>query len=157
MTENVTNKNEMNVTTTTNVEKVNKVSAKKAQAQAKANGMLLDSILNKFAQGTTLLKGTKGQSVDIYKKEIFADMFADQKKAARKKLRNVRDGWAKEILSAKDKMLLQKICKQFYDYYCAVYTVNDLSVNSICSARTDEQTRKLLEKALNIVKATLKK
>ena len=137
------------------VNEVKKNVAKKV-AQAKANGALLDSILNKFAKGGSIGHGVKGQSVDMYRKELFAGQLDIEKKRTRKKLRNVRDGFAIEILNCKDKQRLQRLCKDFAEYYKQVYTVNDYSVNSICSGRTDENTRNVLEKFLNTVKANLK-
>lgn len=128
----------------------------KKVAQAKANGALLDSILNKFAKGGSIGHGVKGQSVDMYRKELFAGQLDLEKKRTRKKLRNVRDGFAIEILNCKDKQRLQRLCKDFAEYYKQVYTVNDYSVNSICSGRTNENTRNVLEKFLNTVKANLK-
>ena len=113
--------------------------------------------MSKFTKGTTLLKGTKGQSVDIYKKELFADMFEQERKAYRKKLRHARDGFLAEILRCKDVATLKKLCTEFYEFYKNIYTVNDFSVNSVCSARTDERTRQLCEKALQLVKKTLNK
>lgn len=145
----------MNETTTNVVNETKKNVAKKV-AQAKANGALLDSILNKFAKGNSIGHGIKGQSVDMYRKELFAGQLDVEKKRTRKKLRNVRDGFAMEILNCKDKMRLQRLCKDFAEYYKQVYTVNDYSINSICSGRTDENTRNVLEKFLNIVKANLK-
>ena len=142
--------------TTTNVVNETKKNVAKKVAQAKANGALLDSILSKFAKGGSIGHGIKGQSVDMYRKELFAGQLDIEKKRTRKKLRNVRDGFATEILNCKDKQRLQRLCKDFAEYYKQVYTVNDYSVNSICSGRTDENTRNVLEKFLNIVKSNLK-
>lgn len=137
-------------------EKVNKVSAKKAVAQAKANANILDKILSLRNSGT-IAKGIKGQNIDIYKKELFAGLFDEQKKQARKKLRQIRNGFFAEILSCKDKTKLKKLCQDFYKWYVDIYTINDFSVNSVCSGRTDENTRNLCEKALNIIKQNVGK
>lgn len=150
------NQNQVNVTTTTKVEKVNKVSAKKAVAQAKANGNILDKILSLRNSGT-IAKGIKGQNIDLYKKELFAGLFDEQKKQARKKLRQIRNGFFAEILACKDKTKLKKLCQDFYKWYVDIYTVNDFSVNSVCSGRTDENTRNLCEKALQIIKQNVGK
>ena len=71
-------------------EKVNKVSAKKAKAQSKANNILYKDILanlNKSTEG--LLKTSFGvKKSDIYKEEIFSELSDKEKKVARKKFRN---------------------------------------------------------------------
>lgn len=150
------NQNQNQVTTQVTKEKVNKVGAKRAVAQAKANGNILDKILSLRSSGT-IAKGVKGQNVDLYKKELFAGLFDQQKKMARKKLRQIRDGFFAEILACKDKTKLKKLCQDFYKWYVEIYTVNDFSVNSVCSGRTDENTRNLCEKALQIVKTNVGK
>ena len=152
-----TNQNQnIQVTKEVTKEKVNKVSAKKAVAQAKANGNILDKILSLRNSGT-IAKGIKGQNIDLYKKELFAGLFDEQKKQARKKLRQIRNGFFAEILACKDKIKLKKLCQDFYKWYVDVYTVNDFSVNSVCSGRTDESTRNLCEKALQIIKQNVGK
>ena len=137
-------------------EKVNKVSAKKAISQSKANASILDKITALRSSGV-IAKGMKGQNVDLYKKELFAGLFDDQKKQVRKQLRKIRDGFFLDILSCKDKTKLQKLCKEFYTWYVDIYTVNDFSVNSVCSGRTDENTKNLCEKALQIIKQNVGK
>lgn len=154
-----TNNNQNQNQVTTNVttkEKVNKVSAKRAVAQAKANGNILDKITSLRSSGI-IAKGIKGQNVDLYKKELFAGLFDEQKKQARKKLRKIRDGFFLDILSCKDKTKVKKLCQDFYKWYVDIYSVNDFSVNSVCSGRTDENTRNLCEKALQIIKQNVGK
>lgn len=155
-TNNNQNQNPVITNVTTKKEKINKVSAKRAVAQAKANGNILDKITS-FRNLGTIAKGIKGQNVDLYKKELFAGLFDQQKKIARKKLRQIRDGFFAEILSCKDKTKLKKLCQDFYKWYTEIYTVNDFSVNSVCSGRTDENTRNLCEKALQIIKQNIGK
>lgn len=155
-TNNNQNQNQVTTNVTPKKEKVNKVSAKRAVAQAKANGNILDKITS-FRNSGTIAKGIKGQNVDLYKKELFAGLFDQQKKMARKKLRQIRDGFFAEILSCKDKTKLKKLCQDFYKWYVDIYSVNDFSVNSVCSGRTDDNTRNLCEKALQIVKTNVGK
>lgn len=151
------NQNQNQVTTNvTTKEKVNKVSAKRAVAQAKANASILDKITALRSSGI-IAKGMRGQNVDLYKKELFAGLFDEQKKQVRKTLRKIRDGFFLDILSCKDKTKLKKLCQDFYKWYIDVYTVNDFTVNSVCSGRTDENTRNLCEKALQIVKTNIGK
>lgn len=154
-----TNNNQNQNQVTTNVttkEKVNKVSVKRAVAQAKANASILDKITALRSSGI-IAKGMRGQNVDLYKKELFAGLFDEQKKQVRKTLRKIRDGFFLDILSCKDKTKLKKLCQDFYKWYTEIYTVNDFTVNSVCSGRTDENTRNLCEKALQIIKANVGK
>lgn len=155
-TNNNQNQNQNQVTTVTTKEKVNKVSAKRAVAQAKANASILDKITALRSSGI-IAKGMRGQNVDLYKKELFAGLFDEQKKQVRKTLRKIRDGFFLDILSCKDKIKLKKLCNDFYKWYVDIYTVNDFTVNSVCSGRTDENTRNLCEKALQIVKQNVGK
>lgn len=137
-------------------EKINKVSAKRAAAQAKANGNILDKIAALRAN-SSVGKGIKGQSVELYKRGLFAGLFDEEKKSARKRIRKIRDGYFMDIIREKDKVRLKKLCKEFFDWYVDIYTVNDFSVNSVCSGRTDTDTRNLCEKALQIIKANVGK
>lgn len=150
------NQNQVTTNVTTTKEKVNKVSAKRAVAQAKANASILDKITALRSSGI-IAKGMRGQNVDLYKKELFAGLFDEQKKQVRKTLRKIRDGFFLDILSCKDKTKLKKLCNDFYKWYTEIYTVNDFTVNSVCSGRTDENTRNLCEKALQIIKANVGK
>lgn len=152
------NNQNQNQVTTNNVtkEKVNKVNAKRAVAQAKANASILDKITALRSSGI-IAKGMRGQNVDLYKKELFAGLFDEQKKQVRKTLRKIRDGFFLDILSCKDKTKLKKLCNDFYKWYVDIYTVNDFTVNSVCSGRTDENTRNLCEKALQIIKQNVGK
>lgn len=151
------NQNQIQVTTKeVTKEKVNKVSAKRAVVQSKANATILDKI-SALRSSNTIAKGIKGQNVDLYKKELFTGLFDQQKKVARKKLRQIRDGFFAEILACKDKTKLKKLCQDFFKWYAEVYAINDFTVNSVCSGRTDENTRNLCEKALQIIKQNVGK
>ena len=72
--------------------KVNKVDAKKAKAQAKANSTIklsVDSIFKSLNEKTNgLLKTSLGKKTEIYVESLFAELNEKQKKAYRKKLRN---------------------------------------------------------------------
>ena len=88
--ENLVSVNESANVENSSKEKINKVSAKKAKAQAKANNILYKDILanlNKSTEG--LLKTSFGvKKSDIYKEEIFSELSDKEKKVARKKFRN---------------------------------------------------------------------
>lgn len=134
-------------------EKVNKVSAKKAKAQAKANNILYKDILanlNKSTEG--LLKTSFGKKSDIYKEEIFSELSDKEKKIARKKFRNTIISLSESLTQEKDKTRLEKLKKAFLDFYKQVYKVNDFSLSSVCSENMKETNKEILKKALQIVK-----
>lgn len=136
-------------------EKINKVSAKKAKAQAKANNILYKDILanlNKSTEG--LLKTSLGvkKSNIYYKEEIFSELSDKEKKVARKKFRNIILSLSESLIQEKDKTRLEKLKKAFLDFYKQVYKVNDFSLSSVCSENMKETNKEILKKALQIVK-----
>lgn len=144
----------VNVVENSTKEQVNKVSAKKAKAQAKANNILYKDILanlNKSTEG--LLKTSFGvKKSDIYKEEIFSELSDKEKKVARKKFRNTILSLSESLVQEKDKTRLEKLKKAFLDFYKQVYKVNDFSLSSVCSENMKETNKDILKKALQIVK-----
>ena len=144
----------VNVVENSTKEQVNKVSAKKAKAQAKANNILYKDILanlNKSTEG--LLKTSFGvKKSDIYKEEIFSELSDKEKKVARKKFRNTILSLSESLTQEKDKTRLEKLKKAFLDFYKQVYKVNDFSLSSVCSENMKETNKEILKKALQIVK-----
>lgn len=144
----------VNVVENSTKEQVNKVSAKKAKAQAKANNILYKDILanlNKSTEG--LLKTSFGvKKSDIYKEEIFSELSDKEKKVARKKFRNTILSLSESLIQEKDKTRLEKLKKAFLDFYKQVYKVNDFSLSSVCSENMKETNKDILKKALQIVK-----
>lgn len=144
----------VNVVENSTKEQVNKVSAKKAKAQAKANNILYKDILanlNKSTEG--LLKTSFGvKKSDIYKEEIFSELSDKEKKVARKKFRNTILSLSESLTQEKDKARLEKLKKAFLDFYKQVYKVNDFSLSSVCSENMKETNKDILKKALQIVK-----
>lgn len=137
-----------------NSTKVNKVSAKKAKAQAQANNLLYKDILTNLNKSTEgLLKTSFGvKKSDIYKEEIFSELSDKEKKIARKKFRNTILSLSESLTQEKDKTRLEKLKKAFLDFYKQVYKVNDFSLSSICSENMKETNKEILKKALQIVK-----
>lgn len=137
-----------------NSTKLNKVSAKKAKIQAKANNMIYQDILanlNKSTEG--LLKTSFGiKKSDIYKEEIFSELSDKEKKIARKKFRNTILSLSESLIQEKDKTRLEKLKEAFLDFYKQVYKVNDFSLSSVCSENMKETNKAILKKALQIVK-----
>lgn len=151
--ENLVSVNESANVENSSKEKVNKVSAKKAKAQA-ANKILYKDILanlNKSTEG--LLKTSFGvKKSDIYKEEIFSELSDKEKKVARKKFRNTILSLSESLTQEKDKTRLEKLKKAFLDFYKQVYKVNDFSLSSVCSENMKETNKEILKKALQIVK-----
>lgn len=137
-----------------NSTKVNKVSAKKAKAQAKANNILYRDILANLSKSTEgLLKTSFGvKKSDIYKEELFSDLSDKEKKVARKKFRNTILSLSESLTQEKDKTRLEKLKKAFLDFYKQVYKVNDFSLSSVCSENMKETKKEILKKALQIVR-----
>ena len=137
-----------------NSKKVNKVSAKKAKAQSKANNILYKDILTNLNKSTEgLLKTSFGvKKSDLYKEEIFSELSEKEKKVARKKFRNTMLSLSESLTQEKDKTRLEKLKKAFLDFYKKVYKVNDFSLSSVCSENMKETNKEILKKALQIVK-----
>ena len=121
---------------------------KKAVAQSNANKFILDNLRAQF-DTDFLIKGQKGQSIDLYRKEIFKDMLPEEKKTTRRKLRAMLQGF---LLQYKNGYDLKKLYKNFLIFYQQVYAVNDFSVNSICGGKTDIETRNIASKFMEAMK-----
>ena len=141
------------------VEKVNKVNAKKATATAKANSTVklsVDSIFKKLESDTNgLLKTSLGKKTEIYIESLFNGLNEKQKKSTRKKIRNNTYSLLESICKMqelKDKEKLAKLIKAFKEFYKEVYKVNDFSFSSIASENTKDTKKEVLTKGLQIVK-----
>lgn len=158
MSENLINSVE-NVNAVTNKEtsskkKVNKVSANKAKANAKANSLIaLDVLKSVKEKNQGLFKTALGTKTEIYKKELFTGASEKQIKSLRKKFRNVTFNFLSSIATNADK----KLIANFVDFYKQVYVNNDFSFASIASENTKEEKKAILIKGLEIVKKNVKK
>lgn len=140
--------------------KVNKVSANKAKAQAKANSTIelsVDSIFKSLNEKTNGLLKTSlgGKKTEIYVESLFAELNEKQKKAYRKKLRNTTFSLLDSICKAKEEKKqneLETLVSAFTDFYKQVYKVSDFSFASIASENTKDTKKQVLIKGLNIVK-----
>jgi hypothetical protein len=138
--------------------KVNKVSANKAKAQAKANSTKLsvDSIFKNLNEKTNgLFKTSLGKKTEIYIESLFAELNEKQKKAYRKKLRNTTFSLLDSICKAKEEKKqneLKTLVSAFIEFYKQVYKVNDFSFASIASENTKDTKKEVLTKGLQIVK-----
>lgn len=150
-----------NVVTENKEVKVNKVDAKKAKAQAKANSTIklsVDSIFESLNEKTNgLLKTSLGKkTTEIYVESLFAELNEPQKKKAyRKKLRNTTFSLLDSICKAKEEKKqneLKTLVSAFNDFYKQVYKIHDFSFASIASENTKDTKKEVLIKGLNIVK-----
>lgn len=139
--------------------KVNKVSANKAKAQAKANSTIklsVDSIFKSLNEKTNgLLKTSLGKKTEIYVESLFAELNEKQRKAYRKKLRNTTFSLLDSICKAKEEKKqneLKTLVSAFNDFYKQVYKIHDFSFASIASENTKDTKKEVLTKGLNIVK-----
>ena len=120
--------------------------------------MNVNEILSKSRKQTESLlvtnKGTKKES--IYKESIFQDLTDKEKKKARKKVRNYVHSIFESLIKANDekkKEIVKKLAKEFADFYCETYKVNDYSFSSVASENTKEKDT--INKALSILKKEL--
>ena len=140
--------------------KINKVSAKKATAKAKANSTIklsVDSIFKSLNEKTNgLLKTSLGKKkTEIYVESLFAELNEKQKKAYRKKLRNTTFSLLDSICKAKEEKKqneLKTLVSAFNDFYKQVYKIHDFSFASIASENTKDTKKEVLTKGLQIVK-----
>lgn len=115
---------------------------KKAVAQANANKSIIDNLRAQL-DADFLIKGEKGQSITLYKKECFKNMLPEERKNTRRKFRDMLQGF---LLQYKNGCDLKKLYKNFMIFYTQVYAVNDFSVNSVCGGKTDTETRNIAAK-----------
>lgn len=120
--------------------------------------MNVNEILSKSRKQTESLlvtnKGTKKES--IYKESIFQDLTDKEKKKARKKVRNYVHSIFESLIKAdadKKKEIVKKLAREFADFYCETYKVNDYTFASIASENTKEKDT--INKALLIIKKEL--
>ena len=121
--------------------------------------MNVNEILSKSRKQTESLlvtnKGTKKES--IYKESIFQDLTDKEKKKARKKVRNYVHSIFESLIKAdadKKKEIVKKLAREFADFYCETYKVNDYSFASIASENTKD--KETINNALAIIKKELK-
>lgn len=132
---------------------INKVSANKAKAIAKANSLIaLDVLKSVKEKNAGLFKTSLGTKTEIYKKELFEGANEKQIKSLRKKFRNVTFNFLSSIATNADKRLIDN----FVDFYKQVYVTNDFSFSSIASENTKEEKKEILIKGLEIVRKLMK-
>ena len=149
----VENVNEVANKENSSKKKINKVSANKAKATAKANSLIALEVLKSVKEKNQgLFKTALGTKTEIYKKDLFAGANEKQIKSLRKKFRNVTFNFLSSIATNAD----EKLITNFVDFYKQVYVTNDFSFSSIASENTKEEKKEILIKGLEIVKKSMK-
>lgn len=121
--------------------------------------MNVNELLEKSRKQTNGLlitnKGTKKES--IYKEDIFKGLTDKEKKSSRKKLRNYVHSIFESIINAKEvknTANVNKLAKEFTEFYKETYRINDYSFASVASENTKDKDT--INKALSIIKESLK-
>lgn len=92
--------------------------------------------LNQVTESLSSCKGTKKES--IYLPSIYEGCnTTDEKKAIRKKIRNVAEKFCNDIITCKDNTKLTKLIEDFKQFYAMCYINNDYTISSIASKNTD--------------------
>ena len=92
--------------------------------------------LNKVSENLSSCKGTKKES--IYLPSIYEGCSTtDEKKAIRKKIRNLAEKFCTDIIQCKDIAKLTKLIADFKQFYSMCYINNDYTISSIASKNTD--------------------
>lgn len=135
--------------------KVNGVNAVKAQAQAKANKLVLSDIFANFDKASEgLCKTSLGKKQDVYKKDVFAECTSEsQIKATRRKIRNYTFSALSTIAANKS----EKVIRAFIDFYKEVYIKQDFSFNSVANDNLSDYKKEPIKKGLAICKEFLEK
>ena len=85
----------------------------------------------------------------VFKKELLENLTDNQAKIFRRKIRKMILSFAETLCNAPTDA---KAKQQFNDLYKQVYSVNDYTLQSICSENMKEANKKILQKALDIAK-----
>ena len=85
----------------------------------------------------------------VFKKELIENLTDTQAKVFRRKIRKMMLSFAETLCNAPTDATAKK---QFNELYKQVYTVNDYTLQSVCSENMKEINKNLLRKALEIAK-----
>ena len=102
--------------------------------------------LNSFFSNDLLKTNKGGAKENIYKKDIFDGV--DNKKSLRTKLRKLMFNYCNSILNITETEKAKNLAKDFANFYSSVYRVNDFSLSSVSSAKTEESKKEILTKGL---------
>lgn len=90
----------------------------------------------------------------VFKSELIKDLTDTQQKTFRRKARKLILALAESLVNYPNN---EKLFKQFDETYKSLYTVNDYTLQSICSENMREKNKQVLQGALNIAKNFAKK
>lgn len=104
----------------------------------------------------------KNAKADIYKVEAYRDIMGlkdgeeltnEIKRAARRKLRKLKENFASSIIFAnqKDPAKAKALIEQFKEFYATYFVLSDYSLQSLCSANTKPDNKDLMQRFLEVV------
>lgn len=121
--------------------------------------MNVKEVLEKSRKQTSGLlitnKGTKKEH--IYKDSLFEGLSDKEKRASRVQIRKHVHSIFESIINAKEvknTTKVDKLAKDFADFYKEAYRINDYSIASVASENTKDKDT--INKALSIIKESLK-
>ena len=119
--------------------------ATKATNNVKSNA--IESIFANLAKSGINLN-LENSHRSVFKKELIDGLTDPQAKVFRRKIRKMMIAFAETLCNAPTDEAKQ----QFNDLYKQIYSVNDYTLQSICSENMKEVNKKILQKALEIAK-----
>lgn len=98
----------------------------------------MGTLLEKLNQLSENLSSNKGGNRDsIYLPSVYEDCHSnDDKKARRKKIRQMAEKYCSDIITCKDSSKLVKLIADFKEFYKLCYIHNDYTISSIASKQT---------------------
>lgn len=93
-------------------------------------------------------------SRNIFRKEIMNGLTSSQKKVMRRKVRNMVNHFAIDIINNPKS---EKLITEFNDFYRKIYSVNDYSLYSLVSSNRNDADTRNIACMLDIVKNFLQK
>ena len=120
--------------------------ATKATNNVKSNA--IESIFANLAKSGINLN-LENSHRSVFKKELIDGLTDPQAKVFRRKIRKMMIAFAETLCNAPTD---DEAKQQFNDLYKQIYSVNDYTLQSICSENMKEVNKKILQKALEIAK-----
>lgn len=114
----------------------------------KATNNVMDTIFANLAKSGINLS-LENSHRSVFKKELIENLTDTQAKVFRRKIRKLIISFAETLCNTPTDA---KAKQQFNDLYKQVYSVNDYTLQSICSENMKEANKKILQKALEIAK-----
>lgn len=136
----------------------NENAVNKAIATTKANELLFENMLSNFDK--SLLKTSKGQSNDVYKKELYTDLTPTGIKTTRRKLRNEFLNICFSIKNAKTDEKLNSLIAYFIKFSKDTFVnfdFNNLQVSMFCSSNLSDMNKNSIKDAIDVINLQVEK